>query len=264
VGDSSSEVGGSLESQITEILDETPGEPEVEIQDDPIVPVAPVETTAPAVESVVIPPVEPTVSTVVEPPSEIDALKAQVASMTTLINQLSSGQPTTPAPVATPVVVEPPALGIKELMEAVDFDQVMESKEAFVNFMTSVLEAVSKNTLGRVNEVVPEVITRQSAMEKVRTEFYSAYPELEVVQPYVAQVANGIGAANPTWTVPQVLAEAAKVAKAALNIPDRVVTTPAASTSTGAPILPGGSTAVRKPAPKGSKLQADIDELLSD
>lgn len=203
---------------------------------------------------------EPTPSPpLVEESPEVTTLKSQIAALTEQINKLSSSQ-------STPEPVKELDLGLQELIEKMDFDQIMDSKEAFTNFFTAALKAVSQATLGQAQEVVPQVISRQRSMEQVREDFYKSNPELNVVRPYVAQVANTIATAHPDWKVEQVLAEAAKISKTSLGITSVVVppTSTAKTKDSKTPTLPGGSGGTRKPAVQGSKMQSQIDELLDD
>lgn len=195
---------------------------------------------------------------VVEQPSgelsEIDALKGQIASLTKLVNDLSG------AAVVQPTKTEP-ELNLTDLIESVDFDEIMESKEKFMEFFTTALKTVQKTTTDYVSGVVPDVVVRQTSMQEVAKSFYDANPELVPVKQYVATIATNIAKENPDWQVQQVLEEAAKVSKMALNIQPA---TPANSRTSKPPTLPGGNRSVRTPQVSKDKLQSEIDDLITD
>jgi len=247
----------SLEDEIGNFLDDTPVvevTEEVEGNGEPIPETKPVEGDAlegaesegekvEGMEEEVIPPVV----------DEVTALREQVSSLTQLVDSLSAPK------VATEVAAEP-EIDLKELMDGADFDEIMEHKDKFMSFLGSVIKAASKATVTHVQGIVPQVVTQQTSMTKVREEFYNTYPELGAVKQYVANVANTVAAEHPDWQVGQVLAEAAKVSKAALNIqaipPVKPKVTP--------PVLPGGTQTSRRTPPSKSSLQSEIDEFIED
>ena len=247
----------SLEDEIGNFLDDTPT-PEIveerEGDEAPTPKVSPETGDVPegtesvgekveGVEEGVIPPVV----------DEVTALREQVSSLTQLVDTLSAPK------VATEVAAEP-ELDLKELMEAADFDEIMEHKDKFMSFLGSVIKAASTATAKHIQGIVPQVVTQQTSMAKVRDEFYNTYPELGAVKQYVANVANTVAAEHPDWQVGQVLAEAAKVSKAALNIQ----ATPPVRPKVTPPVLPGGTQTSRRSPPSKSSLQSEIDELLDD
>lgn len=233
-----------VEEPIVESSQETKPDVEVPVEDSE--PEGKVEGE-PVVEGTVVEPV-------VEAVSEIDALKGQIDALTKLVNDLSGKD-----------VVEPPKTGpeldLDSLIDSVDFDEIMESKEKFMEFFTTALKTVQKSTTDYVSGVVPDVITRQTSMQEVAKAFYDANPELVPVKQYVATIANGIAKENPEWQVQQVLEEAAKVSKMALNI--QTVVQPQVK-STKSPTLPGGNRSVRTPPVAKGALQSEIDDLIDD
>jgi len=253
----------SMEDQISELLDlgeeiETPSSEGEEVEEGteqiesggetPEGDVTPVEESVQdASENVE--PVTPPIET-----KDISAMEAQIAKLTELVNTLT-------APKEAPPPQEPQVeAGLKELFDSLDFDEVMENKEAFTKFMTQALKAASIATAGHLQNVIPSTITAQEEMVKVREQFFDTYKELKPVAGYVAQVANGIAKDHPEWKMPEVLAEAAKVSKVNLGIGDLVVAPPVKPS--GKPTLPGGSRTTRTQTAPKSPLQAEIDELL--
>lgn len=269
----------TLESQIEEFMSEEPlvfdpePEPTSEPASQPAVESDPTAEPSAGDEPTIPPDVEPTPISTPEPsaeptpepaavPTELDMLKEQVASLQGIISDLSTKVVTPPAETA-----KEPDLGIDEILNNVDFDEVMESKEKFVGFLGTLLKAVHTGTLSAVQGVIPGAVDAQVGMAEVRKNFYAANPQLAPVKPYVATVANEVAKANPEWTMQQVLTETAKIAKAALKIPDVAITTePSTSTPApkGGPVLPGGTKGSRTPAPAKSALQKQIDEMLED
>ena len=247
----------SLEDEIGNFLDDTSAPEVVEERegDEAPTPEVPPDTgdvpegtesvgeTVEVVEEEVIPPVV----------DEVTALREQVSSLTQLVDSLS-------APKATTEVAVEPEIDLKELMDGADFDEIMEHKDKFMSFLGSVIKAASTATAKHVQGIVPQVVTQQTSLAEVRKQFYDTYPELGAVKQYVANVANTVAAEHPDWQVGQVLAEAAKVSKAALNIqaipPVKPKVTP--------PVLPGGTQTSRRTPPSKSSLQSEIDELLDD
>lgn len=186
--------------------------------------------------------------------SELELLKSQVESLKGIISQLSgskeSDQPKTE--------LKP---DLDSLLEKVDFDGIMESKEQFVGFIKDLVTSVAQNTQDYVQGFVPQTITSHMSMQQVREQFYQANPELDPVRPYVANIASTVAAEQPEWGLQEVLTEAAKRAKAALNI--REVAQPVKEDRGPAPTLPG-SKGGRKPTPQKTALQNELDEFMED
>ena len=187
------------------------------------------------------------------PTDEISELKAQIEALKGVVTQLSS-------PKESEKKSPELSMDLDSLIEKVDFDEIMESREKFMEFFKAAFQIAAQSTSGFVQSVVPDVVTRQVTMQEVRESFYRENSDLNAVRPYVATTASNVAAANPKWGVAEVLTEAAKVARESLGI------TKVASkveSREKPPVLPG-SKGVRTPAPQKSKLQSEIDELLED
>ncbi len=196
------------------------------------------------------------------PIDEVTKLKTQIESLQVLVDKLA-GPPavkTEEPPVPTKIKE------LAELLEEVDFDSVMESKENFSKFFLTAMQAVQEQTAQKILSSIPNIVgshvQRQTTLRDVATEFYTRYPELKRVKRYVGTVANEIYAANPEMTLGQVMEEAAKVAKETLNIQAVVETREKEKASK--PALPGSGGGARSPQKATSKLQSEIDSLLSD
>lgn len=187
------------------------------------------------------------------PPDEISDLKAQIEALKRVVTQLSS-------PKESEKKSPELSMDLDSLIEKVDFDEIMESREKFMEFFKAAFQIAAQSTSGFVQSVVPDVVTRQVTMQEVRESFYRENSDLNAVRPYVATIASNVAAANPEWGVAEVLTEAAKVARESLGI------TKIASkieSREKPPVLPGAK-GVRTQAPQKSKLQSEIDELLED
>ena len=187
------------------------------------------------------------------PTDEISNLKAQIEALKGVVSQLSSSKE---SEKKSPEL----SMDLDSLIEKVDFDEIMESRDKFMEFFKSAFQIAAQSTSGFVQSVVPDVVTRQVTMQEVRESFYRENSDLNAVRPYVATIASNVAAANPEWGVAEVLTEAAKVARESLGI---TKITPKAEAREKPPVLPG-SKGVRTPAPQKSKLQSEIDELLED
>lgn len=196
------------------------------------------------------------VDPVVPEVDEVSQLKAQIESLTTLVSQLSEKK--------EEVKKEDPVLNLDDLMASMDFDVIMEDKEAFVEFFKNALNTVFTSATSTVQTIVPDAVSRQVSMAEVRENFYSSNPDLNPVRPYVANVASTVAAENPEWGVEEVLKEAANRARTALNISSPPSEGRGKVKDRGpAPTLPGAK-AVRTAAPQKTKLQEEIDDLLDD
>ena len=252
---------GTLESEISELLDLPP------LEGGEVVEPTPTEepsSEAPTGDGVnegevgdVVEGVDTTPtaeSQVAEVPSEIESLKAQIEALKGVVTQLS-------APKESQVKAPELAPNLDELINTVDFDEIMESKAKFMDFLKQAFQISAQSTTGYVQSVVPEVVTRQVSMAEVRETFYKENTDLNAVRPYVAMVASNVAQANPEWGVAEVLAEAAKVARESLGI-SKITSTETRPTQK-APVLPGARGVRQQPQQK-SDLQKQIDDLMED
>ena len=252
---------GTLESEISELLDLPPLEGGEVVE--------PTQTEEPSSEAPagdgvnegevgnVVEGVDTTTtveSQVTEVPSEIESLKAQIEALKGVVTQLS-------APKEGDKKSPELAPNLDDLISNTDFDEIMESKAKFMDFLKQAFQISAQSTTGYVQSVVPEVVTRQVSMAEVRETFYKKNTDLNAVRPYVAMVASNVAQANPEWGVAEVLAEAAKVARESLGISK--IAQPEADTRGKAPVLPGARGVRQQPQQK-SDLQKQIDDLLED
>jgi len=185
-------------------------------------------------------------------PNELDTLKAQIESLKGLVTQLASPKE---GARKSPEL----SLNLDDLISGVDFDDIMESKEKFMEFIKQAFQISTQSTTGYVQNFVPDVVTRHVSMQEVRENFYSANTDLNAVRPYVAMVASNVAQANPEWGVAEVLVKAAEVARESLGISK---TQPSVDKSKGKPPVLPGARGVRQATSQKSDLQQEIDELL--
>lgn len=227
----------------------------------------PVEpTTADATVTTVTEGATPPAPTTTDP-NEVEALKKQIETLTTLVDTLSGGaKSTTPT---EPTVVEPLKIPeLEDLFKDMDFDSVMESKENFVEFLKGygaiVKEQTKQETLVNIPNVVGNFVQRQASIRDVATEFYGKYPELKRVKQYVAHVANTISAEQPGWNINQVLEEAAKRSKETLNLQAVVEENEKVEGAKPKPSLPGGTQSSKTPKAPSNGFQDEINDLITD
>jgi len=264
----------NLEEVITDFLSDEP----VPVMEDPVVEVVEegekmplAESPTEVVSTEVVVPVIPLVPVIAEdiPGDELDALRKQNESLLAMIEKLSeNGGKKEEVVAAVPVkvletpIVEAPPLELGEF----DYDEIMESKEAFTKFMSRVMgvakEQAKQEMLTSIPQVVGSFVQRQASMKDVATAFYDKYPELKRVKRYVSTVANEVQAENPGMTIEGVLEEAAKRAKETLQIQSMIQTED--KKSAGKPSLPGGSKGSRSGIVPSTGLQKEIDELIND
>jgi len=244
----------------------------------------PIEETPPADEPSEEPPVEtPTDGEPApSPASEIQMLKEQNAKLLKLIAEGgvpdAEAPPAASAPTATPQPGPAPAeitvAGLDEMLESMDFDDVMDNKDSFRKFVTKLavsiktqaIEEGTQRALVSMPQVVSGAVQRQATLRDVANRFYKDNPELMPVKRYVAQVANQISAQNPELTLGDIMKKAAEQAYNTLGIVKAVEDkAKKGATKPKAPALPGGTQAGGKrnvSAPTG--LQGEIDDFLND
>lgn len=197
--------------------------------------------------------------------SELDALKSQVGTLMNLLNVAHSGG-VAPVVPATPGEPEAP-MDFATFMEGVDFDKVMDSKDAFMSFFIKSMDVVRKQTEQSVMAAVPQTvegqIQRANTMREVANEFYTSYPELSQIKGYVANVAAEVSAKNPDWDMNMVLTETAKVTKSMLGL-DVVPKAPVTPEDKATPVLSGGTRTSKTPSGKKNAMQEEIEDFLTD
>ncbi len=166
------------------------------------------------------------------------------------------------APAAMPSIYD--GEEFKGLVEVLDLD----ANEAKV--LTAFMKAMQNDTQQRsveqamkdTPEVVGKYVNRQAVITKMKEKFYEDNPNLVEIKPYVAQVANTVSAKNSDWTMEQVLTETAKVTYKALGIKKELAKKTDKPGKRKKPAFAKGTKGGRKPAPKKSKLESDMQAML--
>lgn len=217
--------------------------------------------TGEGTETVVTLPMEPAPVETSEP-SEVDVLRTQIEKLTAMVNQLSVPKEAAPATTTTEVKAGEKTKTVQELAETIDFDYIMDNKENFVAFLldfaTTLKSEAAQTTLQAMPRVVGSVVQRQTTLNDIAREFYGKNKDLLPVKAYVGRVANEISAANPDFSINQVLEEAAKQARTTLGLIQA-----AQKTEKKAAALPG-ATGVRSQSVKPIGLQKEIEDFITD
>ena len=152
---------------------------------------------------------------------EFQQLKDQNAALLKRIEELSSAKASEP--------VQEEAAEFKpekysELFENLDLDNVIDSENNFKNFLLKFAALVHRDVTEQLSPQIPGVVKKQierhMTMQEIREDFYRRHEVLNPVRSYVAQIANVVAQENSELSLQEVLEEAAKRAKSALNIAD--------------------------------------------
>jgi len=254
-----------VDQDIEDILDFTPAK-EVVVEE-PVVEPQVVETPGePAVvEPVVVTPtvVEPVAPVAVK--TELELLKEQNANLIKLVGETyNKSTPTVTTPTTTTEVDE--VKSVSDILADMDFDDIMDSKEKFTQFIGSIVKSTQVATIkelsGSIPQMVSPVISNQLSMAEMHNQFYSNNPELTPLKGYVTALATELHNSNPDWSVGKVLDEVAVLAKSNLGLSNLITpVTPAAKIK---PTLPGGTRSSKIQSPKGSTGMAEEIESLLD
>jgi hypothetical protein len=198
--------------------------------------------------------------------TEIEFLKEQNEKLTKLFAESIASK--TESSKITPDIEELPT--VDKLLEGVDFDDIMSSKENFSKFLVGLLNSSRQETLKTIQSIIPDAIgaqvDSQMSMKEIANNFYSTHKELSAVKPYVATIANTVAKEHPDWKVGQVLEESAKIARENLGISHINVSdipTPSSTKIKNKPSLPGGTQVTSRPS--GGKKESDaIMDLIED
>lgn len=205
----------------------------------------------------------------------------RIAAMQETINQLSSqlvGRQEH-APVAAPAPVQAVAAQpqvevdlekFQILPEGVDFEDIVNDKSTFEKFFRDVLGRYEVSRVRRDALATPTMVSRQvqhflGLHEAVRN-FYDTNKDLAPVKPLVGAFSNKVVAEHPDWSLVQVMDEAAKLSRQALGrgITSPGVMKPVAPTAVKPSFATTNTSRNTAPKPKTTKLQAEIEDLLTD
>lgn len=152
-------------------------------------------------------------------------------------------------------------------LEGVDYEELTENPEAFNAFLNKFAQAIEGRAVAdaqeRVLRTLPDTLlkfnTYQTTLHEAAKDFYKENPDLQHVKPFCAQVANGLAAEHPDWTIERVFKETGPKVKQALGLQAqarkgvRKVKTP----------VPQGKGARPGPKPKLTPMQKEINDILA-
>ena len=199
----------------------------------------------------------------------IESLSGQVIGgvMQPQVGQQAAAPATTPAPQPKQPDVYQPAEPTNYLGDS-SIDDLLEDPAK----LNAVLNNVAQNAqagaqqqavqqvLRSVPELVMGYITRHSAMNRMVDDFYRENVDLADVKQTVAAVANDVHAKNPDMSVEDVFKQSADATRKLLGMQQQALNRARPKPKKPAFAKAGGA---RKPAPKVSAVQRELDDLLN-
>ena len=178
--------------------------------------------------------------------------------------ETSPAQPPQPQPQAQ----EPTPAGPTDYLGDVSIDDLLEDPTKFNAVLNNVAQssqvAAQQQAVQQVLRSVPELvmgyITRHSAMNRMVDDFYQENSDLSNVKQTVAAVANDVHAKNPNLSVEEVFKQSAEQTRQLLGMKKAAQATVRTERKKPAFAKAGGA---RKPAPKVSAIQSELDDLLN-
>lgn len=198
---------------------------------------------------------------------KIAELEAKIATLTESLRSVTAVKE--PESVLTAPKVAASDIDINKVLEGIDLDEALGSNEGFMEVLAKVMRA----TVDYTRSQVTSDISTQTTLKESVTKFYNDNKDLLPVRNYVGQIASSVTSEHPEFTIAQVLEESRNIVRSTLNLPEIVVPAtepgpgdpaPVASKDRKKPVLPGSGNATRKSTPKGSKLEEEIADFLSD
>lgn len=204
---------------------------------------------------------------------EIAALRAQINAQNELLLKHGIGigvgeedegeAPKSSTPQETPPVET--SSGVIEILgEDESLDDVLNDRESFVKwaqgFAQRVIQSGTQSYATRLPGVIAPQVRQIIDLNRAVDEFYTNNEDLRPVRSTVGAIGRELATKHPEWSLPQLFEESGKRARKLLKMPE-----PGKSTGRKKKVNPsfaktkGGG---RKPKPKVSKLQQEIDELL--
>jgi hypothetical protein len=218
----------------------------------PVAPVAPVDPVAPVAP--VVPAVDPRDATITQLQGTIEELRKMVEAVA------AQRAPATPAAPAEPVAPEVH----KFLAKDEDLDEALKSVDNFNAMLSGVVVKSQEGMLAALPQIVmalaDQVVTRKIAV----TEFFNANKDLVGSRAYVGTVANELAAANPDWTMEQVIEKLAPEVRnrLRLGVDPAIPAQPVPAAPVETPAFAGGSHA--RPAGGGGGELSRIDQGIMD
>jgi hypothetical protein len=174
--------------------------------------------------------------------------------------------PAAPLPsAAQAAAIETPSGSVEILGEGESFDDVINDRESFTKWASGFAQRIENKLSGDYMRSIPNVVAPQVRqlveLNMAVNEFYEVHEDLKPVRQMVGAVSNQIVQEHPDWTMQKVMEESAVRTRKVLKMPNpgkevkgkkKVVR----------PSFVKGNKGGRKPKPKVSDLQKEIDELL--
>lgn len=205
-----------------------------------------------------------------EEEDELAALRAQINSQNELLlrygimpsgTQETDGAQTDSQEKAS--VVETPSGTFEILGEEESLDDVLNDRDSFTKwaqgFAQRIIQSGTQQYANRLPSVVAPQVRQIIDLNRAVDQFYSNNEDLLPVRSTVGAIGRQLATEHPEWSLPQLFEESGKKAREVLRMPapgsggKKKKTNPSFAKAKG-----GG----RKPKPKISKLQREIDELL--
>ena len=172
-------------------------------------------------------------------------------------------------PPAQPEQSEQPAPD-HDVLDGVDFDDVVSKPEVFRQVLDRVGERMQQTIEAKVLEAVTQIagyqVQQQMALQNLTNKFWEANQDLEPVRPYVAKIATTIQSQRPDLPLQKIFEKTAEVARKKLGLTKiKGGGGSPISTRRSKPALvkSGGRTRSTKVAPKLSKQQQEIADLIN-
>jgi hypothetical protein len=257
-----------------------PAEPVVVVE--PVVPVDPVVPVEPIVPAEPVVPIDPAMPAPAVPAdlvvvapvvpaadprdNTIAQMQGTIEELRKMVETVAAGrQPTTPTTPAEPVVPEVH----KFLAKDEDLDEALKSVDNFNAMLSGVVVKSQEGMLAALPQIVmalaDQVVTRKIAV----TEFFNANKDLVGSRSYVGTVANELAAANPDWTMEQVIEKLAPEVRnrLRLGVDSTIPVQPAAPVApVETPAFAGGQHARPSGGGQGelSRVEQGIADLIKD
>lgn len=202
-----------------------------------------------------------------QPASEVEALRATIASLTAQLNdnqkEVTGVEPTSTEKTETEEKVNE---AVKfELAELTDeqFAEITTDKTKFREFLADVIGKVQQDVIRESVQIASQSVARQSVLTKKVESFYDTNADLLPHRAYVGFVANTLRAKNPDWDLDTLLDKTNEKVRKDLAITQVAKTTHDKTKKTIAfPSKPTGASRGAQQAKVG-KQQQMINEILT-
>jgi len=202
-----------------------------------------------------------------EEPDRFQELQDEIAS---LKEQLAKAQEKEEE-VEEPSDTEEPKKDLETLEffeDDVEFEQALNSREEFNNFVSRLVDAVEQSVLQNIPDVVSKTVERQTTQQEVISSWRSENQDLIDEKPkFTGWVANQVQSEHPDWSLEQQLQETAKRVRKELDL-DKEATklekerkSKESSSKTKTARKPRGSRGGANPDTRNEQ-QKQIDEIL--